>query len=220
MSRKCSVLQVVMIQELLNHRARRSMIIPPNCSKLRSDAKRPFRSGPSQKSVIRCPKPRVVSCLMKATASKSLGVTRKCTDSRQPAVKDEDGGSCGGSGPLLTPKSARMASGLRHRLLRTLIDHFMWRNGQLEEPLLERKSCEILRCAMEFSNRAWDVPQGSMRAPAPFGRKRQSRGCPGRLLKRLLHPESSTLPYFAASCRRDRHRAAFGPRNFGLSTDV
>ena len=27
MSRKCSVLQVVMIQELLNHRARRSMII-------------------------------------------------------------------------------------------------------------------------------------------------------------------------------------------------
>ena len=151
---------------------------------------------------------------MKATASKSLGeVARENARIQgQPAVKDEDGVSSDGSGPLLNAKVCTHGVWTSTPPFAHADRPFnvaKWTVGRITPG---GKSCEILRCAMEFSNRAWDVPQGCTRTPAPFGRKRQSRGCPGRLLKRLLHPESSTLPYFAASCRRDRHRAAFGPR--------
>ena len=46
------------------------------------------------------------------------GLLRLASPRRIPGVS-------GGSGPLLTPKSARMASGLRHRLVRTLIEHLL-----------------------------------------------------------------------------------------------
>ena len=50
-----------------------------------------------------------------------------------------------------------------------------------------------------------------VRAPAPFGRQRQIHRCPRRLFKRLLHPESSTLPHFAACCCRDGSLADIKP---------
>ena len=78
MSRKCSVRQLVMIQELVKHRLLRRSVSALFLVSV-PDAKRPSRLSPCWRSAIRCPTPRVVSCLMEATVSRSREI---CTDSR------------------------------------------------------------------------------------------------------------------------------------------
>ena len=62
-----------------------------------------------KRSAIRRPTSGAQSCLLKATVSKSLEAHKIARNQGQPAGKEEDG---------------------------TLIDHLLWRNGQLDESLL------------------------------------------------------------------------------------
>ena len=115
--------------------------------------------------VIRCPTPKVVSCLKSVTVSKSLGeLAREVALSQgQPAGKEEDSEISDDHGPLPLPKTAREVSWGRHRL-RMLIDHLMCRDGKLEESLLERTAVS----ATESSYRPCKVPQVWSEAHASF----------------------------------------------------
>ena len=155
----------------------------------------------------------VVSCLTKATVPRVSRRWHAKLDGfkASPRAKKRDGGSSGGSWPLPAPKSAQVVCGQRRRPLRTLIDSLMWRNGNLEASLLEQKSCENPRGAMEPLHCAWDVGQRCRMALAPSGRTRRNRRRPGHLHKRLRCPGSSASPWFAASCCGDGSLAVIEP---------
>ena len=125
------------------------------------DAKRPSRVSPCQRSVIRCPTPKVGSCLKNVTMPKSLEALAREVARVQgkPAAMEEDSEISDENGPLPVPKSAWVVSGHRHHHLRMLVDHLVCRNGRSEELLLERGGARSLAARRNYQTDLRDVPQ-------------------------------------------------------------
>ena len=220
---RCSGRQLVVVQMPVAHGVSRKSMKSVQITRLPApppDAKRTSRVSLCQKSVIRCPTPKVGSCLKNVTMSNSLeelarGVARV---QGQPAGKEEDSEARDKNGPLLVPKSARVVSGRQHHRLRMLVDHLMCRDGRVVESLLERRAVRTLaarRSHPSVPHRSWSVLPVWKGARAPSGRTRRSPRCPGCLFEQSFCPGSSASSRFTASCCSDGSLPSFS--RFGSS---
>ena len=123
------------------------------------DVKRPSRVSPYQKSVIRCPTPRLMlmvsSCPKTVTISKGLEeLAREIARVQgQPVGKEEHSETSDESGPLLVPKSAWVVSGRRHHRLAHAdrsFDVSKWKVGGVAPGAT---NCENPRSSTNLSNR-------------------------------------------------------------------
>ena len=112
----------------------------PNCP---ISASTPSRVSPCQKSVIRCPTPKLASSMKGVTMSKSPEeLAREVARVQgQPAGREEDSETSDESGPFPVPNSARVVSGRRHHRLRMLVDHLMCSRWKIGTLALGAKSC-------------------------------------------------------------------------------
>ena len=167
------------------------------------DAKRPSRVRPCQKSSVRCPTPKMASCLknvtmLKRRVSRSWHVKlRECRAS--PLAKEEGSEPNDESGPLQVPTSARVVSGGLHHRLRILTDHLMSRDAKLEMLLLEQRAVRTSRDDHFIKFRFGHSQVGEV-AHALSSRRRRNRRCLGRALTKMVCPGNSASPWFAASC--------------------
>ena len=145
LSRTSSGRQLAVVQKPVTHGVPRRSMKTDRITRFLGrppDAKRPSRVSPCQKSVIRCPTPKVASFLKNVTMSESLEeLAREVGEFKaSPLAKKKDSETSDESGPLPAPKSARVDSGRRHHRLPISVDHLMMcRNGRSEESLLERR---------------------------------------------------------------------------------
>ena len=178
---RCSGFQLVMLQKSVMHKVSRKVMNRAQNTRILApppDGKRPSRVSPCQKSVIRCPTPKV-------------------------AGKEEGSESGDESGPLPVPKSAPMVSGRpHHRFSHTdrSFDVSRWKVGKVDPGAIRyEKPCSttiLPECAS-------DVPQVGGGACAPSGRKRRNRRRHCRVPKSCFAPGNLASPWFTASCCRE-----------------
>ena len=155
MNHRCSGRQLVQVRKLVTPELpRRSLkyaqmtqvlALPPG-------AKQPWNVSPCQRFALRCPTPKLVSCLKDVSVSKNLeDLAREVVWLQgQPVGKKEDSETIDENGPLFVPKSARVVSGRQHHRLRMLVDHLMCRDGRSEESLLERRVVRTLAARRNY----------------------------------------------------------------------
>ena len=133
------------------------------------------------------------------------------------ACGEEDSAPDNENGPVLLPKSARIASGLRHRLLRKLLDLSMCRDGRLEEWLSERRAVKTFAARRNYQASLGTFFQIDKELALFSWRRRRNRRCFGCGFERLLRLGSSASPWFtvlAAVMDRWPLFSPCGPQNF------
>ena len=143
-----------------------------------------------QRSVLRCPTPKLVSCLKNVEVSKSLEeLEREVSRAQGQQVGKEEYSETSVENGLST--SAEVGMGSVWATTQPFahagrsFDVSRWNVGRIGRGA---KSCEDTRNATELPNRSWDVPLICTVARAPSGRRRQNRRSPSCVFEQLLCP--------------------------------